>query len=95
MAGNVNLTQTQMQAAIGVLLQVANFPSSSSYSQNGAFLGPDGTLQFPDNTLNEALGQVLLPLPMALIFISVLLMLALLQSWANERQLSNCLTLSL
>lgn len=57
MAGNVNLTQTQMQAAIGVLLQVANFPSSSSYSQNGAFLGPDGTLQFPDNTLNEALGQ--------------------------------------
>lgn len=57
MAGNVNLTQTQMQMAIAVLLNVAKLPSGTSYAANGAFLGPDGTLQFPDNTVNEALGQ--------------------------------------
>lgn len=57
MAGTVNLTQTQMQAAIAVLLNNFQMPPTPSVTAALLQLGGDGTLQFPDNAFNENLGQ--------------------------------------
>jgi hypothetical protein len=59
MAGNVNLTQTQMMAAIALLLDCVSFPVAANCVQNGVFIGGDGNMQFPDNAVNEAFGQTI------------------------------------